>query len=262
MGCSAFIEYPNVRGQGIVEQISTFMIVGFVAQMIDGTLGMAYGVSATTFLLALGISPSVASASVHASEVVTTGISGLSHHSFGNVDRYLVRRLIIPGVIGAVFGVYILTSIPGETIKPFVSAYLLVMGLFILMKALRRVAQSRVVTHLVPLGLVGGFFDAIGGGGWGPVVVSTLLSRGNHVRFTIGSVNFAEFFVALAASLTFVLTIGLSYWQAIVGLAIGGAVAAPTAAYACKKVPTRGLMALVGIMLVVLSVRTLYQVLE
>lgn len=238
---------------------ATFIFVGFSAQMIDGTLGMAYGVSATTFLLALGISPAVASASVHAAEMFTSGVSGLAHFSLGNVDRYLVKRLVIPGVIGAVLGAYILASISGESVRPFVSIYLLVVGLFILLKALRKAAQNRVRTHLVPLGLLGGFLDAIGGGGWGPIVVSTLVARGNHPRFTIGSVNLAEFFVTLAASITFVLTIGLVYWQAIVGLALGGVVAAPIAAYVCKRAPNRALMLVTGVLIVGLSIRTLYQ---
>lgn len=245
-----------------MEQIAAYIVVGFIAQMIDGTLGMAYGVTSTAFLLTLGMSPAAASASVHAAEVVTTGFSGLAHSSLGNVDGYLVKRLVVPGVVGAVLGAYILASLPGETIKPFVAAYLLVMGLVIVLKGLRRVVQGEVRTRLVPLGLIGGFLDAAGGGGWGPIVASTLVARGNHPRFTIGSVNFAEFFVALSASVTFVLTIGLSHWHAIAGLAIGGALAAPIAAYVCKRAPTRALMLLVGALIISLSVRTLNQVLR
>lgn len=246
-----------------MDQLATFIVVGFLAQLIDGTLGMAYGLSATTFLLAAGISPAVASASVHAAEVVTTGVSGLAHWNSGNVSGYLVRRLVVPGIIGAVIGAYILASIPGERIKPFVASYLLVMGVFIVWKGFRRaVAHKEVRSHLIPLGLSGGFFDAIGGGGWGPIVVSNLVARGNHPRYSIGSVNFAEFFVASAASATFVLTIGLSFWTAILGLAIGGAIAAPIAARVTKSVPTRALMVAVGIVIVALSVRTLYTVIR
>jgi hypothetical protein len=243
-----------------VEQLSTFIIVGFIAQLIDGTLGMGYGVSATSFLLALGVSPPVASASVHAAKVFATGVSGFSHHGFGNTDSYLVRRLVIPGVLGAVLGALILTSVPADTIKPFVAVYLLVMGVVILLKVLKRKKPRRVTTHLSPVGFFGGLFDAIGGGGWGPIVVSTLLGRGSHFRFTVGSASVAEFFVALASTMTFTLTIGLSYWHAIAGLAIGGAMAAPVAAFMCGKVPARGFMAVVGVLIVVLSVRSLYQV--
>lgn len=242
-----------------MEDILLFVAIGFIAQMIDGTLGMAYGVSATTFLLTFGVPPAVASASVHAAEVVTTAVSGISHFKFGNVDKLLLRRLVLPGILGAVLGAYVLTSVPGDTIKPFVTAYLLVMGVYIILKALRKMVHRRVHTHLVPLGFTGGFLDACGGGGWGPIVVSTLLGRGNHPRFTIGSSNTAEFFVALAASVTFVSTIGFSYWNAILGLAIGGALAAPIAAYLSSKVPTRALMFAVGALIIALSVRTLYQ---
>jgi uncharacterized membrane protein YfcA len=246
-----------------MEQLATFIVVGFLAQMIDGTLGMAYGLSATSFLLAAGISPAVASASVHAAEVITSGVSGLAHWNSGNVSGYLVRRLVTPGMIGAAVGAYILSSLPSERIKPFVAAYLFAMGSFIVWKGFRRAAVHKEVrSHLTKLGLGGGFLDAIGGGGWGPIVVSNLVARGNHPRYSIGSVNFAEFFVASAASATFVLTIGLSFWTAILGLAIGGAVAAPIAARLTKRVPTRALMVAVGIVIVALSVRTLYTVIR
>lgn len=244
-----------------MDHIATFIVVGFLAQLIDGTLGMAYGLSATTFLLAAGVPPAVASASVHASEVITTGVSGLAHWNSGNVSGYLVKRLVVPGMIGAAAGATILASVPGESIKPFVSGYLLIMGLVIVWKGLRRVAQHKEVrSHLIPLGLGGGFLDALGGGGWGPIVVSNLVARGNHPRYSIGSVNFAEFFVASAASAVFFVTIGLSFWTAIVGLAIGGAIAAPIAAHLTRRVPTRGLMIAVGIVIIALSVRTLYTV--
>jgi uncharacterized membrane protein YfcA len=243
-----------------LEHLAVYVAIGFAAQMIDGALGMAYGVTASSFLLTFGMPPVIVSASVHASEVLTTGVSAASHHSFGNVDKDLVKRLIIPGVIGAIIGAYILTSIPGDSIRPFVSAYLLIVGFSILKKAVRKAAHNNVRTRVAPLGFIGGFLDAIGGGGWGPIVVSTLLGRGNQVRFTIGSVNFAEFFVTLAASVTFALILGLSHWQAITGLAIGGALAAPLAAYLCRIVPARVLMASVGGLIVFLSARTLYRV--
>ncbi|MEK9162181.1 MAG: sulfite exporter TauE/SafE family protein [Chloroflexota bacterium] len=239
-----------------------FVIIGFTAQMVDGALGMAYGVSTTTLLLTLGVSPAVASASVHVAETFTTGLSGISHFSFGNVNWYLVKRLVIPGSIGAIIGAYILSSIEGEIIKPYISAYLLAMGALILFKAIRKIEISNVRSHLIPLGLVGGFLDAIGGGGWGPIVVSTLLARGNDPRFTIGSVNFAEFFVTLAASITFLLTVGLVQWQIILGLAVGGGIAAPLAAYVSKHLHTRTLMIIVGVLIILLSVRTLYQTIK
>lgn len=237
------------------------LIVGFIAQIIDGALGMAYGVSANTFLLSVGIPPSVASASVHVSEMFTTAVSGLSHLRLGNVDRELVKKLLIPGVIGGVLGAYILTAVPGDVIKPFVSAYLLVMGVVILIKAWRQGDGTESRTPLIPLGLAGGFFDAIGGGGWGPIVTTTLVARGKHPRFAIGSVNTAEFFVTVAESVTFVLTIGMSlvqHWPVIVGLLVGGMSAAPLAAYICRRLPVRLLMTLVGVLIIVLSIRTIY----
>jgi uncharacterized membrane protein YfcA len=248
----------------VLVNILICLVVGFVAQIIDGALGMAYGVSSNTFLLSVGVSPSVASASIHVSEVFTTGISGLSHLRLGNVDKELVKKLLIPGVIGGVLGAYILTSVPGDVIKPFVAAYLLIMGMVILIKALRQGDGKESRTPLIPLGLAGGFFDAIGGGGWGPIVTATLVARGKHPRFTIGSVNMAEFFVTFSESVMFIVTIGMSLvrnWPVIVGLLLGGVIAAPLAAYVCKQLPVRVLMVLVGVLIVILSIRTIYMAL-
>ena len=240
------------------QTIIVFIIVGFIAQMIDGALGMAYGVSSTTFLLSIGIPPVAASASVHTAEIFVSGISGLSHLRFGNVDRKLFKRLFVPGIIGGILGAYILTAVPGKTIKPFIGIYLFIMGLVILRKALKRMKEKRIETRLFPLGAVGGFFDAIGGGGWGPVVTSTLVARGNNVRFTIGSVNLTEFFVTVAEAATFFTIIGLVKWQIIVGLITGGVLAAPLAAYVCKKLPSRALMIIIGTLIMTLSIRTIY----
>lgn len=241
-----------------MDNIPVFILVGFIAQIIDGALGMAYGVSATSFLLTFGVSPAIASASVHAAEVFTTAVSGIAHFRLGNTQKLLILRLIVPGMIGAILGAYILTTIPGDIIKPFVSLYLMIMGILILIKAFREVAPKVVQSHLIPLGLVGGFLDAVGGGGWGPIVTSTLIARGHHPRFAIGSVNATEFFITLSQTITFILAIGLSYWQAILGLAIGGVVAAPLAAYLAKRVRIKTLMILVGVLIIVLSLRTLY----
>lgn len=243
--------------------ILIFVLVGFVAQMIDGALGMAYGVSSNTFLLGLGIPPAAASASVHMAEVVTTGISGFSHWKLGNVDWKLVRRLLVPGVIGGVAGAYILTTIDGNIIKPYIAAYLLVMGGVIIYKALTMRGQHKLDEYHGPrvslLGLVGGFCDAIGGGGWGPVVTSTLVARGKHPRMTIGSVNFTEFFVTLSESILFVIALSFGeYWRIILGLLIGGAIAAPIAARLSQKIPVKTLMIVVGILIILLSLRTIY----
>ncbi|MDO9301606.1 MAG: sulfite exporter TauE/SafE family protein, partial [Anaerolineales bacterium] len=240
-----------------------YVLVGFLAQMIDGALGMAYGVSSNTFLLSLGIPPAAASASVHMAEVATTGISGFSHWKLGNVDWKLVKRLLVPGVIGGVLGAYVLTSIDGNIIKPYISAYLLIMGGVIIYKAFTLTPKKKMDEYHGPrvswLGLVGGFCDAVGGGGWGPVVTSTLVARGKHPRMTIGSVNFSEFFVTLGQSILFVVTLSLGeYWQIILGLLVGGAIAAPIAARLTQKLPVKTLMIFVGILIVLLSIRTLY----
>jgi hypothetical protein len=239
-----------------------FIIVGFMAQMIDGALGMAYGVSSTTFLLTLGVPPAFASASVHMAEVVTTGVSGISHWRLGNINKDLVKRLILPGVVGGVIGAYLLSlDEAGKILKPFVSAYLLLMGVVILWKAIQKVKVDREVTkHITPLALVGGFFDAIGGGGWGQIVTTTLVARGNHPRYTIGSVNMSEFFVTLSQSIMFVITLPfMQYWRIITGLLIGGVIAAPMAAIMTRRLPTRALMGLVGVLIIVLSLRTILQ---
>ncbi len=240
-----------------MEELGYYVVVGFVAQMIDGTLGMAYGISASSLLLTRGLSPAVVSATVHAAEVFTTGMSGLSHHYFGNIDRRLFWGLVIPGVLGAVSGAYLLSQLPGDRLRPVIAGYLLCMGVLIVVRVFRTVPPLSVTTHLTPLGFIGAFIDAVGGGGWGPVVASTLMVRGNHARTTVGSVNAAEFFVTLAASLTFIATIGLTHWPIILGLALGGMLAAPLGAYATKRVPHRPLMLLVGILVIVVSIRTL-----
>lgn len=235
----------------------TFVAIGFAAQLVDGALGMAYGVTASSLLLAMGVPPAVTSATVHAAECFTTGTSAASHHAFGNIDRQLFKRLLLPGVIGAAVGAYLLTSLDGDVIKPWIAGYLLLVGAVILLKAFRDFPPRRVTTHLVPLGFFGAFIDAIGGGGWGPVVSSNLLARGNEFRLTVGSVNAVEFFVTLTASIVFLLTLGLSHWGIIAGLAVGGVVAAPLGAWLVKRVRPRPMLVLVGLVVIGLSLRTL-----
>jgi len=243
--------------------ILLFALVGFFAQMIDGCLGMAYGVSSNSVLLALGIPPKLASASVHAAEVVTTAISGFSHFRVGNVDKELALRLIIPGVIGGVTGAYLLTHVDGNVIKPYIAIYLLIMGLYIIYRAFKEIVDREIKKALIPpLAIVGGFFDAIGGGGWGPVVTTTLVAAGKKPRFAIGSVNLSEFFVTLSESIMFILTIGnlVDYWRIILGLLLGGAIAAPLAAIACKYIPQKVMMIVVGLVIIFLQVRALLSI--
>ncbi len=244
----------------MTEDILLFVLVGFLAQMVDGAIGMAYGVTSTSVLLSLGVPPATASACVHAAEMFTTGASGAAHWKLGNVDKRLIWRLAVPGAIGGALGAYLLTNIPGDVVKPFISAYLLLVGVFIIYKAVhkRHSFVDDPPNNVAPLGFVGGFVDAIGGGGWGPIVASTLLGQGATPRYAIGSVNLAEFFVTLTISATFILTIGLDLWPIIAGLVAGGILASPFAALAAKHFPPKLLMTLVGLVVILLSTRTIY----
>jgi uncharacterized protein len=239
-----------------------FVAIGFLAQIVDGAAGMAYGVTASTLLLGFGVPPATSSACVHAAEVFTTGASGVSHWRLGNVRGELIWRLAVPGMIGGAVGAYLLSALPGEVLKPYVSLYLLLMGLLILWKARIRLRASDEPPRYVPaLGLGGGFLDAIGGGGWGPMVASTLIGQGTKPRFAIGSVNLAEFFVTATITGTFLLTVGLTLWPVILGLVLGGVLAAPLAAYVTRHIPDRPMMIVVGIVVVLLSLRGLVQAL-
>jgi uncharacterized protein len=234
--------------------------VGLLAQVIDGALGMAYGVTSTTFLMASGVSPAMASASVHMAEVFTTGVSGVAHARMGNVNKKLFLKLLVPGIIGAVAGAYVLSSVDGKLLKPWISAYLIVMGLYIISKVYRRIKATRSEPrHVAKLALFGGFVDATGGGGWGPVVTTTLVGSGHDPRTTIGSVNFAEFFLTLGSAAAFVAFIGVGPWMTVAGLVIGGLFAAPFAACLVRWLPARTLMLMVGALIVVVSSYNLYQ---
>ncbi len=262
-------QFLPVTWQGYLDVVATglqselfigALLVGLVAQMIDGALGMAYGITANTFLLASGVPPGAATASVHLAEVFTTGFSGFSHWRFGNVDKALFKRLVIPGVIGVVLGAYVITSIDGNVIKPYVSAYLLLMGGYILYKALRHVSKKHreIPKNVHWLAVLGGFVDSVGGGGWGPVVTTSLVGTGRDPRTTIGSVNAAEFFLALAGAISFTLLGAFTHWQVIAGLVAGGLIAAPFAALLCRYLSAKKLMVIVGLLIILISTRNLY----
>lgn len=237
-----------------------FLLVGFVAQTIDGALGMAYGVSSNSILLGIGIPPAVASAWVHFAQVFTSLASGFSHWRLGNVQWALAKKLLIPGVIGAILGAYFLSNIDGNAVKPYIATYLLLMGLIILSKVIRRKkrefnSQSKSLPYLAG---VGGFADAIGGGGWGPIVNSTLLGKGHIPRFAIGTGNFVEIFVSLASASTFLFFVKELSLAPVLGLILGGVAAAPFAARIVKVMNPRVLLALVGFLVIFLSIRTFY----
>ena len=246
------------------EAILPFIAVGFAAQMVDGALGMAFGVINNTLLVSiLGLPPALASASVHAVETFTTAASGISHVYHRNVNWKLFRRLVIPGMIGGALGAYVLSNVDASVAKPFVMAYLASIGLYLLYRAWRDKVEPREPKIIEPLGLAGGFLDAAGGGGWGPVVTSNLLVQGASPRTTIGTVNTSEFFLTATISATFIGTMGFAaFTLQTVGLLIGGLIAAPFGGLLAKRVPARLLMALVGVLLTVTSAYTIWSALS
>jgi uncharacterized membrane protein YfcA len=231
-----------------------FVLIGLCAQLVDGALGMAYGLVSSSILLAMGLPPAAVSASVHTAEIFTTGVSGASHGLLGNVDRKLMLRLAVPGVIGGVIGAYVLAQLPGDAIKPFVYAYLLVLAVLILLRAIGRRIPRNEVKRVGVLGFFAGLLDAIGGGGWGPMATSTLLARGGEARTSIGTVSASEFVVTLAISITFLLTVGIGHWQIVLGLLVGGVIAAPLAAMLVRHLPERAVLGAVGSLVLGISV--------
>src|SRR5687768_1256647 len=220
---------------------------------------MAYGITCSSLLLTFGYSPLSASAAVHMAEVVTSGVSGHFHWRFGNVDPLLFRRLLWPGVIGGVLGAYGLSRLPAQRLTPFVALYLFVMGARILYKAIATQAAPRgELRRIEGIGFAGGLFDALGGGGWGPIVTASLVGSGHDPRMAIGTANRAEFFVTVAQSATFVAAIGVGGWRAAAALCVGGILAAPLAAYTARRLDPRRLMLIVGLLVAILSLRTLW----
>lgn len=258
-----FFSYTSLVTANDVEQFlgSDFMLyllVGLGAQLVDGTLGMAYGATSTSFLLSLGVPPALSSASVHVAEIFTTGASAFSHYKFKNINKKLFSSLVIPGVLGAVTGAYLLSDvIDGGIIKPFISAYLAFLGILILKKALAKTTEKKKTKNIGALAGFGGFMDSIGGGGWGPIVTSTLLGQGRNPRYTIGSVNAAEFVVTFASGITFLIFTGVSSWQVVLGLVVGGVIAAPFGAYFVHKIKRKPLMIFVGLLVIGLSLNTI-----
>ncbi len=256
-------ELPLDLSAATLSEILPFILVGFAAQLVDGALGMAFGVISSTLLVSLGVPPAAASASVHAVEVFTTGASGISHTLHKNVSWRLFRRIVIPGVIGGILGAYVLTQIPAEKARPVVLAYLTLIGLYLLWRGIRHGHQEKKPRVVEPLGFIGGFLDAAGGGGWGPVVTSNLLVQGAHPRKVIGTVNTAEFFLSVTISATFIASLGLdAFSKAMVGLLIGGLAAAPLGGYAAKRVQPRLLLIMVGVVLVATSAWGIYRALS
>jgi len=253
----------DVFSASFLEILIPFIAVGFLAQLVDGALGMAFGVISTILFVTLGVPPATASAGVHTVECFTTGVSGISHIFHRNVDWKLLLRLALPGVIGAVLGAYVLTQIDAATVKPFVLGYLASIGAYLIWRGIRYPPHHKPAKIVEPLGLVGGFLDAAGGGGWGPVVTGNLLVQGAEPRLTIGTVNTAEFLVTLSASITFILSLGIqAFSAATLGLLIGGVAAAPVAAVVARRTRPKFLLVMVGIVLTITSLYGIYRALS
>lgn len=251
-------------GGSINSSMLLYIAGGFIAQMIDGALGMAYGVSVTTFLMSLGIpaiTPAVASASMHAAEIFTTGTSSLVYMRYKNVNKKLFRTLLIPGGIGAIIGAVSISFISKSAIafvKPIVAVYTLVLGVMIIRKALNlHIKNRRKIKKLKPVALAGGFLDSVGGGGWGPIVTTTLIAGGRDLRYAVGSSHVAKFFVAIISTITFIAVIGLNHWPIILGLVTGSMVAAPISIYMSSKISKKWGLVLVGMVVIIVSLRNI-----
>lgn len=234
-----------------------FFLTGLIAEFIDGSLGMGYGVISSSLLITIGLTPVLASSTVHLSEIFVSAVSGVSHLRFGNVEKRLLVRLLIPGSLGAITGAFILCNLPGDRIKPLVSLYLFTMGVIIIYRSFRQRERPVKEQGTVVLALAGGFFDAIGGGGWGPIVTSTLLTRGYEPRKIVGTVNLAEFFITIVQGGVFVALVKDLNLFTILALIAGGSLAAPLAAYFCKRIKPSRLMFMAGLLIILLSIRSI-----
>jgi len=238
-----------------------FLLGGFIFAMIDGAIGMSYGVTSTAFSLSMGIPPASASMGVHLSEVLSNGIAGWMHYRMGNVNWKLFKLLIIPGILGAVAGAFLLSSLEhySNYTKPFVSLYTLILGWVILKKALNKKASHKngKIKKIGLLGLGGGFIDAVGGGGWGSIVLSSLIAGGRNARFSLGTVKLTRFFIALMSSLTFITMLKSAHWEAVAGLVIGSALASPIAAKVSNRISAKSIMLSVGIIVIGVSLRSI-----
>ncbi len=239
------------------------LLAGFLAQLVDGALGMGYGVTSATVLLSTGISPVAISGSIHTAETFAAGVSGYSHYKFGNVNKKLFKALVIPGVIGAVVGAILLVLLGdkyGNHLRPVIAVYTLFLGIKFILNAFRQTKVAQKFKHYSLLATIGGFFDSFGGGGWGPIVTSTLINNGRSHKYVIGSVSLTEFFITLASAFTFFTMLGVSHWQVIVALMIGGTIAAPLAAKLAGKIPKKTAYLLLGILVIFWSIRILIKV--
>jgi siroheme synthase-like protein len=240
--------------------IHWMLLAGFLAQLVDGALGMGYGVTSATILLSVGVNPAAISGSIHTAEMFAAGASGYSHYKFGNVNKKMFKALLIPGVLGAIGGAVLLVYLGDKHagyIRPAMAVYTMFLGIRIFANAFRKTQISKKFKHYGWLAGAGGFLDSFGGGGWGPIVTTTLITKGRTPRYVIGSVSLTEFFVTLASAFTFFTLIGLSHWQTIVALIIGGLIAAPLAARLAGRLPKKTSFILLGVLVMIWSLRIL-----
>lgn len=234
------------------------VLAGFLAQLVDGALGMGYGITSSTILLSTGINPAAISGSIHTAEIFASGASGYSHYKFGNVNKKLFKILVIPGVIGAILGAVLLVYI-GEKhtgfIKIMMAIYAFFIGVKICINATKKYVRKKPFKQYGLLAWLGGFLDSFGGGGWGPIVTTTLITKRQSPRFIIGTVSLTEFFVTLSSALTFFATLGVTHWQPIIGLILGGVIASPIAAKLAGKLPRKLSFILLGTLVIVWSIR-------
>jgi siroheme synthase-like protein len=258
-----YLKEPNFKNfvTGIDPIFYYFLGAGFIFAMIDGAIGMSYGVTSTTFSLSMGIPPASASMGVHLSEILSCGIAGWMHYRMGNINWKLFKLLVIPGIIGAVTGAYLLSSLEHYAMytKPAVSVYTLILGIVIFRKAFntQKKKSADKVKRISMLGLGGGFIDAVGGGGWGSIVLSTLIAGGRSPRFSLGTVKLSRFFVAMMGSITFIAMVSSDHWQAVAGLILGSALASPIAAKISNKISAKTIMVSVSVIVILISIRSI-----
>ncbi len=240
------------------------LLVGFGAEIVAGSMGMGYGVICTTILLILNVSPPVISASIHSAESFTSAAGTISHWQLGNINKKLAKSLAVPAVVGAIIGALLLSYVGeryAKMTKPFIAVYTMYLGIRILQNAFQKKEQNakKRKANITGLGLVGGFIDSFGGGGWGPLVTGTFIKNGHTPRYVIGSSTFAKCILTVASAVTFIFTIGIQHWNIVAGLLIGGIVTAPFSAMLTSKLPTKKMFIAVGIVVIFCSFITLYR---
>lgn len=248
----------EVGKEYVNQQFLFFMLAGFLAQLVDGLLGMGYGVTSATCLITAGVNPVSVSAAIHTSEIFSAGVSGYSHYRFGNVNKKLFKHLVIPGVLGAILGAAMLVLLgehAGKYLMPLIALYAMFLGFKIFSRAFQQNTPNGKIRRVGWLAWCGGFLDSFGGGGWGPIVTSTLISKGKSPRFTIGTVSLTEFFITMASAATFFFTAGIGHWPVVIGLLLGGTIAAPISARLAGKLPAKSMMIGVGVIVMIWSIR-------